>query len=197
MDRRMRAFLSQLVRRSLNKPRAMLGRFARDCRGVSALEFAILLPLLLSLYLGGTEISSAIGIQRKVTLTARTVADLVGQVTKVTDTDMTNVLDASSLVIAPYDPGDVAITVSLITIDASSKATVAWSDTRHGTARTKGDVIKDIPTALVTPNTSLVWGEVSYNYKPAIGYAISGTITLKDKIYIRPRLSDTITRSKT
>ena len=46
------------------------------------------------------------------------------------------------------------------------------------------------------PNTSLVWGEVSYNYKPAIGYVLTGTLNLKDQIYMRPRLSDTITRHR-
>ena len=51
-----------------------------DERGVSAVEFAMLLPLMLTLYLGAVEISQGIGADRKVTLTARTVADLVSQV---------------------------------------------------------------------------------------------------------------------
>jgi hypothetical protein len=38
-----------------------------------------------------------------------------------------------------------------------------------------------------------VWSEVSYSYKPAIGYVITGTLNLSDQIYMRPRLSDTIT----
>ena len=57
-----------------------LGRLAGDERGVSAVEFAMLLPLMLTLYLGAVEISQGIGADRKVTLTARTVADLVSQV---------------------------------------------------------------------------------------------------------------------
>ena len=57
-----------------------LVRLGRDQRGVSAVEFAMLLPLMITLYLGVVEISQAVGIDRKVTLTTRTVADLASQV---------------------------------------------------------------------------------------------------------------------
>ena len=80
-----------------------LVRLGRDQRGVSAVEFAMLLPLMITLYLGVVEISQAVGIDRKVTLTTRTVADLASQVTSITNADMTNLLGASSSVISPYD----------------------------------------------------------------------------------------------
>ena len=39
---------------------AGLRRLLRDKRGVSAVEFAMLLPLMVTLYLGGVEVSQAI-----------------------------------------------------------------------------------------------------------------------------------------
>ena len=51
-----------------------------------------------------------------------------------------------------------------------------------------------LPAALNIANTSLIWSEVQYTYKPTIGYVITGTLTLKDQIYMRPRLSDSVTR---
>jgi hypothetical protein len=45
----------------------------------------------------------------------------------------------------------------------------------------------------VVNNSSLIWGEVQYTYKPTIGYVITGTLTLHDQIYMRPRLTDTVT----
>ena len=54
-----------------------LRRLIGDERGVSAVEFALLLPLMLTLYLGAVEVSQGIGADRKVTLTARTIGDLV------------------------------------------------------------------------------------------------------------------------
>jgi Flp pilus assembly protein TadG len=166
---------------------------AGDERGVSAVEFAMLLPLMLSLYLGAVELSQGIGADRKVTLTARTVADLVSQVSSINNTDMTNSLNAGSAVMAPYPVGNLKVTVSSIKIDANSKATVAWSDTLNGTARAVGSTVT-LPAALLVANTYLIWSEVQYTYKPTIGYVISGTLTLKDQIYMRPRLSDSVTR---
>jgi Flp pilus assembly protein TadG len=171
-----------------------LRRLARDQRGVSAVEFAMLLPLMITLYLGGVEVSQGISIDRKVTLTARTVADLVSQVASINNSGINNVLTASSAVLAPYPVEKAKVTVTVVSIDANSKVTVSWSDSLNGTARAKGATVT-IPSALVVPNTSLVWGEAEYSYKPTIGYVITGTMNLKDQIFMRPRLSDSITRT--
>jgi Flp pilus assembly protein TadG len=171
-----------------------LGRLADDERGVSAVEFAMLLPLMLTLYLGTVEVSQGIAADRKVTLTARTVADLVAQVSSINDTDMTNSLNAAAAVIAPFTTSNLMVTVTSVTIDAAGKATVAWSDALNGSPRAKGSTVT-VPTALNTPNSSLIWSEVQYTYTPTIGYVVSGTLNLKDQIYMRPRLSDSVART--
>ena len=48
------------------------------------------------------------------------------------------------------------------------------------------------PAALNVANTTLIWSEVSYAYKPTIGYVVTGTLNLTDQIYMRPRLSVTV-----
>lgn len=168
--------------------------FAGDKRGVSAVEFAMLLPLMLTLYLGGAEVSQGIGIDRKVTLTARTVADLVAQVATIDTAGVNAALGASAAVLAPYPDSQAKITVSVVNIDANGNAKIAWSATKNGTARAVGSSVT-VPAALKTPSTSLVWGETSYAYTPSIGYVISGTMNLNDQIFMRPRLSDTVTKT--
>ena len=170
-----------------------LACFAQDVRGTSAVEFAMLLPLLLTLYLGTVEISQGVGIGRKVTLTTRTAADLASQVSSINDTDMTNLLGASSTVIAPYDPSQLKVTISEVKIDANQTAKVVWSDTLNGTKRGIGSTVS-LPAALNVANTSLIWSEVSYSYKPTVGYVITGTLNLSDQIFMRPRLSDCVAR---
>jgi Flp pilus assembly protein TadG len=80
-----------------------------------------------------------------------------------------------------------------VKIDANGKATVDWSDALNGAARAKGSTVT-LPAALNVANSSLIWSEVQYTYKPVVGYVVSGTLTLKDQIYMRPRLSDTVVR---
>jgi Flp pilus assembly protein TadG len=106
---------------------------------------------------------------------------------------MSNMLNAALAVIAPYDPTKLKVTVSLVKIDSNGAATVAWSDTLNGTKRATGSTVS-LPAALNVPSTSLVWSEVSFTYKPTIGYVITGTLNLSDQIYMRPRLSDDIKR---
>ena len=107
---------------------------------------------------------------------------------------MTNILNASSAVMAPYSSNNLKVTVTCVDIDATGKATVKWSDTMNGTAHSTGSTVS-LPSALNVANTSLIWSEVEYSYTPAIGYVVTGTLKLKDQIYMRPRLSESVTRT--
>ena len=171
------------------RARRSLRRFRDDKRGVSAVEFAMLLPLMVTLYIGGVEVSSAIAVDRKVTLVSRTLGDLVAQSTSVNATDMTNILNAASSVVQPYQPSLIKVTVSRVDVDANGVAKVIWSKTKNGTVQS-GTVT--LPAALNTANTSVIWAQSQYTYTPTIGYVITGPLTLHDQIYMRPRLSDTV-----
>jgi Flp pilus assembly protein TadG len=173
-----------------------LVRLGRDQQGVSAVEFAMILPLMITLYLGAVEISQGIGIDRKVTLTTRTIADLTSQVSSVTNTEMSNILNASAQVMMPYDASKLKATVSQVKIDANSTATIDWSCTLNGTKRSTGSAVT-LPSALAIANSYLIWSEVSYSYKPTIGYVVTGTLNLSDLIYMRPRQSVSVSLSGT
>ena len=163
-----------------------LGRFAGDRRGVSAVEFALLAPLMISLYLGSVEVSDGVIADRKVTLTAAALANLTAQVATVSTSDMSNILDASAAIIAPYSAGNLKMTVTCVNIDANKKATVKWSVTRNGATHTGAITI---PAALAVANSQLIFAEASYAYTPTIGYMITGTLTLADQMYMSPRIS--------
>src|SRR5476651_2814009 len=87
-------------------------RFARDQRGVSAVEFALLAPVMIGLYLGCVEISQGVAADRKVSMTAAALANLTAQVTTISSTDMTNILDASSAIIVPYSASLLKMTLT-------------------------------------------------------------------------------------
>jgi len=173
-----------------------LSQFCGERRAVAAVEFAMLLPVLVSLYLGCVELSRGIAADRKVTLVAHTVADLATQFTDIADSDMSNILNASAAIMAPYASSSLQAVVSELAIDAKGNATVVWSDTLNGTARTPGQTVT-IPSTLAIPNTYLVLGETTYSYNPVFGYVITGTMTLTDKIYMQPRVVTCVTRKGT
>jgi Flp pilus assembly protein TadG len=183
----------------LARTRRPLRRFLADKRGVSAVEFAMLLPLMVTLYLGGAEVSQGIAVDRKMTLVARTLADLTAQATSVSDTDMGNIKAAATAVIAPFDDAKLGFTISSVIIDAQKVAKIKWSDNRNGTVRNPGDVVT-VNDTLKTSSTYpiyLIWAESKYVYTPTIGYVITGPMNLTDQIYMRPRLSDCVLRPNT
>lgn len=173
--------------------RRRLGRLIHDQRGVSAVEFAILLPFMLTLYLGGVEVSQGVAMDRKVTMVARSVADLAAQTTSISTTDMTNILNAAASVVAPYSAASLKVTVSSVSVDAQGNAKVVWSDAYNTSARPAGQVVT-LPAAFKVASTTVIWGEVQYGYTPTIGYVLTGTLNLSDQIYMRPRLSTCVTR---
>lgn len=168
-----------------------LARFKRDRRGVSAVEFAFIAPLMIALYLGCTEISDGVAVSRKVSLTAGALSNLAAQVTTISSTDMTNILDASGAIISPYNAANLTMTVSCLKIDSTGAAKVQWSATRNGTARAAGSTYSFTSTtqALDVKSSWLMLSEVTYAYKPIVGYTITGTLTLSDKMFMSPRIS--------
>jgi Flp pilus assembly protein TadG len=170
----------------ITRMRHILGRFRGDRRGVSAVEFALLAPLMITLYVGCAEVSDGVSADRKVTLTAAALANLAAQVTTISTTDMTNILDASSAIISPYSTTQLTITLSCVNIDANKNATVKWSVSRGATARS-GTIT--IPSALAVANSQLLFGEATYQYRPTVGYTVTGTLNLKDQMYMSPRIT--------
>lgn len=175
----------------------LLRSFKRDREGASAVEFAILAPLLITLYFGCVEITDGIAADRKVTLTAGALANLTSQSQTITVDGMTNILNASAAVIKPYSVGNLAATITCLKIDADGNAKVKWSATLNGTARTAGASVTLPSEALAVPNSSLVWSEVNYNYTPVVGYTITGTLPLSDQMFMSPRVSPPVYDSKT
>jgi Flp pilus assembly protein TadG len=165
--------------------------FARDHAGVSAVEFAVVLPLMLALYLGSVELGNGLAVQFRTTLAARTVADLASQYVAIDGPIMHGILGAASTVIAPYSGANMVVTVSEVTTDSKGQGSITWSDSLNGTPRPVGQPVT-LPANLQTPNISIIWGEVTYPYKPNTGYVVTGTITLYKSTYFYPRLSTTI-----
>jgi Flp pilus assembly protein TadG len=174
--------------------KGQFARFVRERRGLAAVEFALLLPVLLTLYLGSYEVTTGLSIQRKVSLTAHALADLSSQFTSISDSDMSNILNAASDIIAPYASASLQVVVSELSVNAQGQASVVWSDTLNGTALTPGQSVT-IPSSLAVPNTYLMFGQASYNYNPTYGYVVTGPLTLSDQIYMAPRQSNSIART--
>jgi Flp pilus assembly protein TadG len=184
------------MQRVSRRMRARLAEFRSDRRGIAAIEFAMIVPLMLVMFFGVIEFSSGVAIDRKVTLVARTLSDLTSQSTTVTDADIASFVVTGNAILTPYPTGPLKATISELYIDPNTHvARVQWS---KGTVpRGIGSTVA-IPAALQIDNTYLIYSEVSYRYVPTIGYVMAKTgVNLSDFSFTRPRQSSCVLYSTT
>jgi Flp pilus assembly protein TadG len=176
------------LRRIWLRARLSVMSLMADRRGIAATEFAFIVPIMLVLFFGTVEFSSGIAVDRKVTLIARTLADLTSQSVSVANSDLTNFFNASNGIMTPYDGTPTKATISELYVDPKTlQARVQWS--QGAAPRGTGSPVA-IPAALAVGGTYLLFSEISYLYVPAVGYVMAKAgITLRDVAYTRPRQS--------
>jgi|ERR1039458_7989304 Flp pilus assembly protein TadG len=176
------------LRRIWLRARLSVMSLMADRRGIAATEFAFIVPIMLVLFFGTVEFSSGIAVDRKVTLMARTLADLTSQSVSVANSDLTNFFNASNGIMTPYDGTPTKATISELYVDPKTlQARVQWS--QGAVPRGTGSPVA-IPAALAVGGTYLLFSEISYLYVPAVGYVMAKAgITLHDVAYTRPRQS--------
>jgi Flp pilus assembly protein TadG len=162
-----------------------------DNNGLAAVEFAMILPIMLVLFFGTVEFSSGVAVDRKVNLVAHTLSDLTSQspATGILDVELANWFNVGARIMYPYSSAPLNAVISELYVDANTGiAYVQWSKPfQGGVARTPGTQIS-IPPTLAVKGSYLIFSEVNYLYKPAVGYAtLPASITLRGSAYTRPR----------
>lgn len=183
-------------------------RFCTDRRGVAAIEFAFIVPVLLVLYFITMEASQAIETSKKVSRIGSMVADLVAQQTTILKADLDAIMKIGTSTLQPYRRSNpkIIITAIQVTDEASPKVLVVWSrkvvdntysvDAAAGTATT-------VPTTLKIRNTFLIRVESDLGYQPIIAWnadnskrlgltSAFSSISMGETYYLRPRRALTI-----
>jgi Flp pilus assembly protein TadG len=187
---------------------ARLASLFRDRRGVAAIEFAFIAPILLALYFVTMEVAQAIETNKKVGRIASMVADLITQQQSVSRTDVDAIMQIGAAIIQPYNRTTPSIFVTAIEIsnEASPKAKVAWSRKLVNGAAS-ADVAKgqpiSVPEKLLIAGTFLVRVEAQLDYRPVITYtanqkaalglsAAFDNIDMGETYHLRPRMTTLI-----
>ena len=181
-----------MTRRSLH--RRWRGALA-DIRGGAALEFALLLPILVTLYAVGFEVCQAATVKRKLTDTTVQLANLTSQFTKVSRSDISTIMNASSQTMTPFPNSALSIVVSEVSMDAANHPSVTWSESYqsgvpfHGTALTTPPTA---PASFQTASSSYIVVQTSYAYTPVLAGDLIAPITLSSQSFMLPRDSGSI-----
>lgn len=168
--------------------KSVLARFLRNDDGLAAVEFAVILPVMLLLSMGAIELTDALAARRKVTLASSALSDLIAQQREVDGAYADNAFTAVSMIMEPFSSEGLGSVVSSIVVDKDGNAKVAWSLARGKASLRQGDPYV-LPSELRIANSSVVIAQVGYSHSPMIGYALTGAIRMAEVTYARPRVA--------
>ena len=187
--------MSTLTRSLLSRRFNGFARALRRCeRGVAAVEFGLLAPLLLLMFIGTVEISRAIEMDRRFAQVTAMVGDLVAREKTITNADLDKVFDIAQLVMSPYD--STQLNLSVVSVKASSTSAtntkVEWAYPFHSGANYAQCAAYTLSTGLVSKGGSVIVVESNYKWQPLFGSFIPGmhaNMTWTDKTTNSPRNS--------
>lgn len=188
--------MAKITLSPVKAPRVKLRGFKawkRNEKGVSAVEFALIAPLLIALYLGCVELSLMLRADRAITSTSSAVGDLTARLSVVTDDDLQDIFAGVQLMMTNVDMSKAKIRLTSISDDGNGSTTVDWSEGYQITALTEGSPVT-VPSGIISSGGSVIMSEVEYTYESKIALFFDTDMQIKDKFYLRPRRVNQITR---
>lgn len=179
---------------------AIVVRLLRNSQGVAAVEFAIILPVMLILYFGTFEASSLVRAYLATNRAAQLMANLVAQEgpNGLSPSDSTDFCKAGQLAMAPFATGSniFKATIASVTNNATSgKVAFDWKS-QDTTCGGGSGAFSDPTTAAdsLVPNKgdSVIIVKVQYSYTGAIHFVLPAGYTIIQTAYQRPRTGSTI-----
>lgn len=170
----------------------------QDVRGISALEFALILPVGLTLLFGTAEAGYVMLLDRKITAAVQSTGDLVAQETEVTDGSLADIVNIVELIMRPYPTENlVDISVASISLDPAdnTQQTLDWIFPASATSplATGGTGIPD--GLLLNSTDSVIVTTISYPYSPRLTTDVFKAFTITDRAYLRPRSGGKIAKN--
>lgn len=186
---------------NLTKPWPCITAFLRAERGIAVVEFAMILPVLMTLFYGTIEVTRYILITQKVEKLAHSIADVTSQEQVATTAVLNQALAATSDIMSPYTMttnGTVFIT-SLYRAPNTTDATVNWRYQGGGSLpeTSKLGALNTVPSVpggfTFDERENIIAAEVFYRFSPLISSQFFGTTTIYRSAFYKPRLGALLT----
>jgi Flp pilus assembly protein TadG len=178
-----------------------LRRFARDQRGIAAVEFAVLASALTIALLGGTELSRYTLMHQKMDRVSSSVSNWVAQSSTMTTAEFDNMWAAAKQVAKPFalDGANGKVIVSFIVAETDSNYRITWQRSGAGTIAevsqlgTEGGLATMPAGVTMKQGDTIVAVEVYALYEAFVFPELIGTSIIYHRSFDQPRLTDVIT----
>lgn len=169
----------------------ILTRLRGDKRGVSAVEFAMLAPVMIAMYFGLAEFCQGFMAQKRMGHATSMVADLVAQRETLTGAQVDDVFQVGTLIMKPFSSTPLKMRVSQVTRGTDGVARVDWSRGGGLTARTAASTVT-VPAGMIANGETVVMSEATYDYDSPVDYMMPSITKFSQTFYLRPRSVDKI-----
>ncbi|HMT13457.1 MAG TPA: pilus assembly protein [Aestuariivirga sp.] len=180
-----------------------LTRYLRNSQGMAAIEFALIMPLLMLLFFGMVDLTGLISTNRKVTYASGVMADLVTQskTTVYRTSDIDDYLQAVYMIMKPVASGDVGVAVYGLTktLNATGTEVITVSTWKTagvscGSAPTGAGLAGLMGSGTVVSNfNDLVIARVCTTFTPYVGTLFGKKVLGKSSFTL---LEDTVQRPR-
>lgn len=171
---------------------------SKDRRGGAVVEFAFILPLLVVLFLGTFEVTNLVRTMMKVSNAAHAYANLIAANTAgpVTLAKLSNACAGARLALTPFSAAPFSSVVASVTNNGGT-ISQDWHDTTVCNPGGLGISGTTIAPPNVTPisGDSIIVVTSQYTYSSPIAYVLPGGRTLRQTVFARPRINDTLSCS--
>lgn len=174
------------------RPQRNWGRWIVDQRGVSALEFALIMPIIVVLVFGMANVSQALMAQRRVNHIASSMGDLTSQSQTMADQDFNDIFSVAGFMMKPLDATNLTIRITSVIVDVKNIPRVDWSvvGPTLGTGLAHGTQVTTLPVGLIsTTGDSVIMAETNYTFAAPVKALMPNGINFKEVYYFRPRKS--------
>jgi hypothetical protein len=168
-------------------------RFAGNRKGVAALEFALIAPMMFLLLFMSFELTDAVAANGRVERAAGSIADVIARDILVTDDEVADVLAAVAWIAYPTPAGQVRSRITSVFVDADGRASVVWSEGQGLDPLPAGSPYP-LPQAARVRETGFVVGETQLDYRPPLGLFSAASFTINKVEVRRSRVIDPVER---
>ena len=168
-----------------------------DQCGIAAVEFALILPIMLLLFLGSFETTNLVLAYMKLEASAETAADLVAQTrvnTVLQSTDFTNITNAAKQILTPLPTSGSVLKIAYASVTYNTgSAVIDWhTEINSATPITTANIpnnasLANLGNQASGSTDSVIIVTLTYSYSSPFTYVLSSSYTLTESAFNRPR----------
>jgi len=167
-------------------------KYAKDDRGLSAIEMAILFPVLLSMLMAVYDLGQGIVINQKTVGASQIIADLITRREVVDTALIIDIVNAGELALDPYPTTSFGYDIASVTFDEEAEPVVLW---RVSANMDESESAINSTIGLGDEGEGVVVVSVAYQYEPFFSSFVIDTFNMTERAFLAGRKSTTVTCS--